>query len=242
MFCTPPLTYAQQAGCSSSFTNTSVAALIASNYQNDGQGPAPTIVLHTSPAGFTFRVVCLSSSGLRNQYRFVSIVAYFTTSQVSVSPAGVPLYGQFEFECVGSSWSASSPLLDNALFCRTYTPAAINASIRTDCAYCLKGVSALSPPRSTDSINHCSGELIALQEVKRDDDVFLSSRVSQVAVDVLNRSVTLGKLLHSSAAFTTAQFVAITTSLMEYVPPSVLHHIFLMRTGPAVRMVFHVEY
>ncbi|KAL5459897.1 hypothetical protein EMCRGX_G033285 [Ephydatia muelleri] len=139
VLCTPPLTKAQQPGCSSSFTNTSVEDLIAQNYQRQ-DGSRPTITLQPSPAGFTFHVVCLSSSGVRNQYRFVSIVAYFTTDDEAVSSAGVPIYGQFEFECV----------------VRTVPPAAINASIRTDCAYCLKPTNPMGPPRNTDPVNHCS--------------------------------------------------------------------------------------
>eukprot|EP00731_Ephydatia_muelleri_P030527 Em0022g41a len=138
VLCTPPLTNAQQPRCSSSFTNTSVEDLIAQNYQRQ-DGSRPTITLQPSPAGFTFHVVCLSSSGVRNQYRFVSIVAYFTTDDEAVSSAGVPIYGQFEFECV-----------------EPFLPAAINASIRTDCAYCLKPAYPMGPPRSTDPVNHCS--------------------------------------------------------------------------------------
>ena len=157
VLCTPPLTNAQQPRCSSSFTNTSVEDLIAQNYQRQ-DGSRPTITLQPSPAGFTFHVVCLSSSGVRNQYRFVSIVAYFTTDDEAVSSAGVPIYGQFEFECVGSAWSAMSSLLDYPSKVRTVPPAAINASIRTDCAYCLKPADPMGPPRSTDPVYHCSSE------------------------------------------------------------------------------------
>ena len=155
VLCTPPLTNAQQPGCSSSFTNTSVEDLIAQNYQRQ-DGSRPTITLQPSPAGFTFHVVCLSSSGMRNMYRFVSIVAYFTTD----GSAGVPMYmyGQFEFECVGLAWSAMSSLLDYPSKVRTIPPAAINASIRTDCAYCLKPADPMGPPRNTDPFNHCSSE------------------------------------------------------------------------------------
>ena len=156
------LAAAQLMGCDSSFTDAQVAALIGQNYLASGQGSVPpTITLQMSPEGFTFRVVCSSLSGIRNQYRFVSIVAYFTSSKpTSVSP-GVPLYGQFEFECVNSVWSATSTLLDNTLFDRTeYTTAAfsaVNATITTSCAYCLK------PSRServSDTVNHCSGKCI----------------------------------------------------------------------------------
>ena len=146
---------AQQAGCSTppSWTTTQVANLIANNL-NGPQGSA-TITLQMSPAGFTFRVVCLSSSGIRDQYRFVSIVAYYTNSNT-----GLTQYGQFEFECVSSVWSATGNLLDTAIFNRVVPLAAnspaINATNRTDCAYCLNSGS-LSPPRYTDTVNHCSG-------------------------------------------------------------------------------------
>ena len=155
--CLTSLTAAQQAGCSSFPTNTQVATLISQNYLGNGQGLAPTITLETSPFGY--RVVCLSSSGFRNQYRFVSIVAYYTTSDAAVSPPGVPIYGQFEFECVNSAWSATSTLLETPTTDRTTLSAgsaAITANITTNCAYCLKQ-SVSSPERVSDDTNHCSG-------------------------------------------------------------------------------------
>ena len=149
----PPLLEAQQAGCSGPPSSAQVQTLIASNI-NAPQGTA-TITLQT------FRVVCLSSSGIRNQYRFVSIVAYYFNSNVN---NGATLqYGQFEFECDASTsnaWSSTGNLLDAAIFNRVVPLAAnspaINATNRTDCAYCLNSGS-LSPPRFTDTVNHCSG-------------------------------------------------------------------------------------
>ena len=157
LHCCYSLTEAQQAGCSSLLTSTQVATLIGQNYAGSGQGVAPTITLQTSPFGY--RVVCSSSSGFRNQYRFVSIVAYYTTSDASLSPTGAPIYGQFEFECVSSAWSATSTLLDNPSKDRTMLSAgspAINANITTNCSYCLKR-SVSSPERVSDDTNHCSG-------------------------------------------------------------------------------------
>ena len=144
---------AQQAGCSGPpSSSTQVVTLLANNL-NGPQGTA-TITLQMSPAGFMFRVVCLSSSGIRNQYRFVSIVAYYTNSNT-----GVTQYGQFEFECVNSMWSATSIILDLALYDRQSLKAnspVISATNRTDCFYCLNGLYN-SPPRFTDTVNHCSG-------------------------------------------------------------------------------------
>ena len=155
--CCASLTKAQpQAGCSNIFTSSQVTDLISRNYVGFGQGTPPTIVLQ-SPFGY--RVVCSSSSGIRNQYRFVSIVANYTTSDGAVSPPGVPIYGQFEFECVSSAWSATSALLDNPSKDRTLLPegsAAITANITTNCAYCLKQ-SVSTPERMSDDTNHCSG-------------------------------------------------------------------------------------
>ena len=156
LHCCSSLTEAQQAGCSSLPTSTQVATLIGENYLGFGQGVAPTITLQTSPFGY--RVVCSSSSGFRNQYRFVSIVAYFTTSDASVSPPGVPIYSQFEFECASSTWSATSSLLDNPSKDKTdlsANSAAITANSTTNCAYCLKP--SVSPERVSDDTNHCSG-------------------------------------------------------------------------------------
>ena len=144
---------AQQAGCSGPLSSsTQMATLIASNI-NGPQG-AVTITLQMSPAGFMFRVVCLSSSGMRNQYRFVSIVAYYSTN------GGTPQYGQFEFECDASAWTPAGNLLDAAIYNRVATltanSPAINATNRTDCSYCLNS-GFMSPPRYTDTVNHCSG-------------------------------------------------------------------------------------
>ena len=156
--CLSSLTVAQQVGCSDPPSRTQVVSLIASNYGTDQAGNIPTITLQTSPFGFEgYRVVCSSSSGIRNQYRFVSIVAYFTTNDSNVSPLGVPTYVQFEFECVNSTWETITNLLGaattNRLPLSSDSPA-INATSRTDCAYCLRPTSSL---RMSDYINHCSG-------------------------------------------------------------------------------------
>ena len=144
---------AQQAGCSGPPSDsTQVATLIARNI-NGPQGTA-TITLQMSPAGFMFRVVCLSSSGIRNQYRFVSIVAYYLNSNT-----GLTQYGQFEFECVSSVWSATSTILDQTFYNRQplmTNSSAITATNRTNCSYCLNS-NYNSPPRFTDTVNHCSG-------------------------------------------------------------------------------------
>ena len=155
--CLISLTAAQQAGCSNIPTSAQVAILIAHNYLGSGQGSLATITLQSSPFGY--RVVCSSSSGVRNQYRFVSIVAYYTTSDGAVSPPGVPIYGQFEFECIDSAWSSTSSLSDNPSKDRTMLlagSAAITANSTTNCAYCLKQ-SVSSPERVSDDTNHCSG-------------------------------------------------------------------------------------
>ena len=148
-----PVTIAQQPGCSASFSDSQVESLIASSYQTPQGTLLPTIVLQNAPQGFAFRTVCLSSSGIRNQYRFVSIVAYYTKD------GGAPQYGQYEFECVQSQWTSSSTLLDLNMFNRLIlvpTDLAIIASLRTDCSYCLS--SEFLTYRGTDPVNHCKGE------------------------------------------------------------------------------------
>ena len=149
----PRVSLAQQPGCSASFTESQVAILIANSYATPQGTGLPTIVLHDDPQGFRFRVVCLSSSGFRDQYRFVSIVAYYTID------GGEPMYVQHEFECVQSQWAASSSRLDVNHFNRLLlqpTDPAITASVRTDCSYCLS--SKILTSRATDPINHCKGE------------------------------------------------------------------------------------
>ena len=152
--CLASLTVAQQAGCNSLPNGTQVENLISANFAGTGQGSSSiVIVLQTAPEGFTYRVVCASSSGIRNQYRFVSIVAYYTNNGVG------SVYGQFEFECVNSVWSATSDFLENTVFDRNTTltsiSAAVSANNRTDCGYCLNPTFS-SPPRSTDAVNHCN--------------------------------------------------------------------------------------
>ena len=151
--CLASLTVAQQAGCNSLPSGTQVENLISANFAGTGQGSSSNvIVFQPAPEGFTYRVVCASSSGIRNQYRFVSIVAYYTNNGVG------PVYGQFEFECVNSVWSATSTFLENTVFDRTTltsTSAAVNANNRTDCGYCLNPTFS-SPPRSADAVNHCN--------------------------------------------------------------------------------------
>eukprot|EP00731_Ephydatia_muelleri_P010814 Em0005g1400a len=165
LHCCSSLAEAQpQSGCSSLPTSTQVETLIAQNYAGGGQSMnLPTVTLQTSPFGY--RVVCSASSGFRNQYRFVSIVANFTTSgPYAVNPPGegVLIYGQFEFECVTTGavtdWSATSSLLDTTSKDRTILSAgsaAITANITTNCAYCLKQ-SVSSTERVSDDTNHCS--------------------------------------------------------------------------------------
>ena len=151
--CLASLTVAQQAGCNSLSNSTQVENLISANFAGTGQASSSfVIVLQTAPEGFKYRVVCASSSGIRNQYRFVSIVAYYTNNGVG------PVYGQFEFECVNSVWSATSIFLEATVFDRTTltsTSAAVSANNRTDCGYCLNPTFS-SPPRSTDAVNHCN--------------------------------------------------------------------------------------
>ena len=147
------LTVAQQGGCNSLPNGHQVENLISANLAGTGEGSFPKVtVLQTAPEGFTYRVVCASSSGIRNQYSFVSIVAYYINNGVG------PVYGQFEFECVNSVWSATSTFLENTMFDRTTltsTSAAVSANNRTDCGYCLNPTIS-SPPRSTDAVNHCN--------------------------------------------------------------------------------------
>ena len=151
--CLASLTVAQQAGCNSLPTSTQVENLISANLAGTGQASSSNvIVLQTAPEGFTYRVLCASSSGVRNQYRFVSIVAYYTNNGVG------PAYGQFEFECVNSVWSDTSTFLEATVFDRTTltsTSAAVSANNRTDCGYCLNPTFS-SPPRSADVVNHCN--------------------------------------------------------------------------------------
>ena len=158
--CLSSLSVAQQAGCSNLPNSSEVARLVSDNSAAVGEQATstsfPTITLHMSPAGFTFRVVCTSSSGIRNQYRFVSIVAYFTNITNGSGAGEEPQYGQFEFECTDSEWAARSNILNQTLYDRTTLASnsiAINASQRTDCSYCLNPVP--SPPRFADTVNHC---------------------------------------------------------------------------------------
>ena len=63
-----------------------------------------------------------------------------------------PVYGQFEFECVNSMWSA---MFDRTVL--TGASPAVNTAITTSCAYCLKPSKS---ERVSDTTNHCSGKCI----------------------------------------------------------------------------------
>ena len=156
----PPLTAAQQSGCGIPSSETQVAGLIAGNYASAQGALLPSIVLQASLqwSNLSYRIVCLSTSGIRDRYRFVSIVAYYT-----INGQG-PEYGQYEFECVQSQWSSHSTLLDVSLFNRvilTVSSPAINATLRTDCSYCLRPTQSLSF-RVSDAINHCNRECFCI--------------------------------------------------------------------------------
>ena len=100
------LTVAQQAGCNSLPNSAQVENLISANFAGTGQGSSSfVIVLQTAPEGFKNRVVCASSSGVRNQYRFVSIVAFYTINGVG------PEYGQFVSTLCGAPRQPSWRLL-----------------------------------------------------------------------------------------------------------------------------------
>lgn len=149
--CLPSWASAQEGGCNASFTDSLVAGLIASSYVSSVT-TAPSVALKTSPAGFSFRPVCLSSSGVRNRYRFVSLVAYYLLNGSSLQ------YGQFEFECVNSAWSATSPILRTAPSGRVILAPdspALNATVRTDCSLCLNLNYASYYMK--DPVNHCYG-------------------------------------------------------------------------------------
>lgn len=159
--CLPSWASAQEGGCNASFTDSLVAGLIASSYVSSVT-TAPSVALQTSPAGFSFRPVCLSSSGVRNRYRFVSLVAYYSLNGSSLQ------YGQFEFECVNSAWSATSPILRTALSGRVILAPdspALNATVRTDCSLCLNLNYASYYMK--DPVNHCYGECIAYTIVNK---------------------------------------------------------------------------
>ena len=146
VYCFSSRTWAQQVGCNSTISNAQVTSLIASSFGKT----ASNVVLHSS------RIVCLSSSGVRNYYRFVSIVANFTYSGGNITQT----YAQFEFECVNSVWSAASNILGPIGTARTLLKPddpAITASLRTDCAYCLSPAAGL---QLLDQVHHCYRECI----------------------------------------------------------------------------------
>ena len=151
--CSPSPTNAQPLGCSSSFTDSQVTYLL-SNYVPTLN--AYTIVLQNSTAGFTFRLVCLDSSSIRDHYSTVSLVAYFTLTDSSGGVMG-PMYGQFEFLCYSGLWYYSRLfyIQDSSVILTSAAPA-ISAPLRTDCAYCLN-------TKDTDPVNHCYRELSSVR-------------------------------------------------------------------------------
>ena len=173
MYCNPLPTAAQFVGCGTNFTDSQVASLIIVSYGYEPPINLRYITLQNSPAGFKFRLVCLGSSGKREQYSTISLVAYYTITNSS-GVTTEPMYGQFEFVCYGlwpsrsnGEWPWSlppkSPPFGNfsGRLILAPTAPAITAPLRTDCAYCLP----INSPTLyfnnyyyTDPINHCYRE------------------------------------------------------------------------------------
>ncbi len=94
-----------------------------------------------------YTVVCLAQGTEQGSWRFISLVALYKYS-------GTNFTSQFQFECVGSVWTATVNGSDE--YIRTATPdATINTTLRTDCALCIDPRQAIAANNS----QHCLGEL-----------------------------------------------------------------------------------
>ena len=105
------------------------------------------------------RIVCLASSGARNRYNFVSVVATYTTDT-----SADPVTAQFEFTCSLPTWFATdsgvlgvNPAL-NMKFLSAGDPV-LTAELRTDCSTCisLTHPSVVSLNLTSDEVTHCVG-------------------------------------------------------------------------------------
>ena len=111
------------------------------------------------------RLVCLASASTENKYQFVSVVAQYTR----VDDGGAPYTetGQYEFECVSSTWMVSTSVLGSDTGENREVPvdaSRLIATERTDCFLCIKpGHPTLStifqsPFPVPDEVHHCLGE------------------------------------------------------------------------------------
>ena len=109
-------------------------------------------------------IVCLASSGARDRYNFVSVVATYTTDT-----SADPVTAQFEFRCgTGASplWLASEkgvlgvdPALNMKLL--SADDPVLTAELRTDCSTCISLTNPFADRHSSltpDNVTHCVGE------------------------------------------------------------------------------------
>ena len=111
------------------------------------------------------RIVCLASSGARDRYNFVSVVATYTTDT-----SADPVTAQFEFSCGTSttppSWFATDAGVlgvDASLNMELLSAGdpVLTAELRTDCSTCISLTSPIAVNHSSltpDDVTHCVGE------------------------------------------------------------------------------------
>ncbi len=96
-----------------------------------------------------YNLVCEATAGVRNTYRYVSLVAEYI-----LNGTGPAILSQFEFGCSAEGvWEPEVVGSINNTF--TFPPdATLNTSLRTNCSLCL---SPLRPGSTHSNDEHCSG-------------------------------------------------------------------------------------
>ena len=116
--------------------------------------PIPTTVqVHAA------HIVCLRSGRTRNMYSGSSIIINYTCIGGGFECTGNPTLSQFDFECVGSNWSASVGG-SSANIITTPPDGSFSTPLKEDCGVCV------SPMRTsfghiTNNEQHCGRKFIA---------------------------------------------------------------------------------
>ena len=96
-----------------------------------------------------YNLVCLSTSGIRDKFSYVSVVAEYRIDNQTDSNMS-----QFEFGCNGVIWGLTNGSSDDIV--TTPPDARLNTTLRTDCSRCLN---YRRPGSINNNTEHCQGKL-----------------------------------------------------------------------------------
>lgn len=126
----------------------SSTGLVGDAFRATSGDPSPiTVQVHAA------HIVCLRSGRTRDTFSGVSVIVNYTCVGPPSECTGNPILSQFEFECVGTSWSASVGGSASSII-TTPPSGTFSTPRRSDCGVCL------SPMRAffggiTNNSQHC---------------------------------------------------------------------------------------